>query len=73
MDNQPKNLVDRNEEGFILNESGSSVKTDDSEKKKNVTVEQGSKSDPQLSEMDGIKKGGVEPKHYPDEKSRTGA
>ncbi|MBO9572168.1 MAG: hypothetical protein J7497_08170 [Chitinophagaceae bacterium] len=61
MDNKQKGLVDDNREGFILNESGTSVKTDDNEKQENVKAEEGSKSDPQLTEFDGLLKGGVEP------------
>jgi hypothetical protein len=65
MDKQQKSLVDNNEEGFILNESGNSVKTDLPDEKKNVNAEEGSKSDPQLTELDGLKKGGVEPHVHP--------
>lgn len=65
MDKQQKSLVDNNEEGFILNESGNSVKTDSSDEKKNVNAEEGSKSDPQLTELDGLKKGGVDPHVHP--------
>lgn len=61
MDNKEKSLVDNNEEGFILNESGNSVKTDLPDEKKNVSAEEGSRTDPQLTELDGLKKGGVDP------------
>lgn len=69
MNNEKKNLIDDNEEGFILNESGTSVKTDKDEKH-NVVAEEGSKSDPQLTEFDGLKKGGVEPHVNPDDKEK---
>jgi hypothetical protein len=61
MDKKQKSLIDNNEEGFILNESGNSVPTDPAENTRNVTAEEGSKTDPQLTELDGLKQGGVDP------------
>jgi len=69
MNNDKKNLIDNNEEGFILNESGTSVRTD-KEEKHDVVAEEGSKSDPQLTEFDGLKKGGVEPHVNPGDEER---
>ena len=69
MNNDKKSLIDNNEEGFILNESGTSVRTDKDEKQ-NVTAEEGSKSDPQLTEFDGLKKGGVEPHVNPGDEEK---
>ncbi len=69
MNNDKKNLIDNNEEGYILNESGTSVRTDKDEKRK-VTAEEGSKSDPQLTEFDGLKKGGVEPHVNPGDEEK---
>lgn len=81
MEQKKKSLIDNNEHGFILNESGTSVVTDESDDRKRddkrrdekqrddkqeddkqkVDAEEGSKSDPQLTELDGLKKGGVDP------------
>ena len=61
MDKKEKNLLDNHEEGFILNESGTTVPADRTEEKRDVNAETGSKSDPQLTELDGLKKGGVDP------------
>ena len=58
MEKKQKNLLDNHDEGFILNESGTTVPAPDTQ---NVSAEEGSKSDPQLTELDGLKKGGVEP------------
>lgn len=69
MNNDKKNLIDNNEEGYILNESGTSVRTDKDENHK-VTAEEGSKSDPQLTEFDGLKKGGVEPHINPGDEGK---
>ncbi len=75
-----KNLIDNNERGFILNESGTSVRTDsieqekekrsNSEHQENVKAEEGSKSDPQLTELDGLKKGGVPPHVNPEDEEQ---
>lgn len=34
---------------------------------KNVSAEEGSKTDPQLTELDGLKKGGVDPHVHPED------
>ena len=47
-------------------------KDDPRESDKNVSAEQGSKSDPQLTELDGLKKGGVEPHVHPGDKPEAG-
>jgi hypothetical protein len=73
MDRNNKSLIDENREGFIQNESGNSIKTDrveSDEARKDVSAEDGSKSDPQLTELDGLKKGGVEPHVHPNDKPR---
>ncbi|MEO8582496.1 MAG: hypothetical protein ABI415_01800 [Flavitalea sp.] len=40
---------------------------DEKDKKTNVEAEEGSQSDPQLTELDGLKKGGIEPHVHPDD------
>lgn len=43
-------------------------KNNEGEKLHNVKAEKGSASDPQQTELDGLKKGGVEPHVHPEDK-----
>jgi hypothetical protein len=51
-------------------ENNDTRNTDPRESHKNVSAEEGSKSDPQLTELDGLKKGGVHPHVHPSDKPR---
>lgn len=61
--------MENNKQNLDNNERGTSIRTDKDEKHR-VTAEEGSKSDPQLTEFDGLKKGGVEPHINPGDEEK---
>ena len=61
--------MENNKKNLDNNERDTSIRTDKEEKRK-VTAEEGSKSDPQLTEFDGLKKGGVEPHINPGDEEK---